>query len=276
MTDSACMAEMPLPFQRTQYAFAAAIRDPGSCETVADVPAARMDVYRELIYRNIESFLSGGFPVLSVLLDAGRWEAMVRDFLVRHHSTTPYFSGIPAEFLSYLTNERGDQPSDPPFLVELAHYEWVELALSVSEGEAPAECAELLADPLACCIAVSDIAWPLVYRFPVHRIGPDFQPTTAPSEPTCLVVYRDRSDRVRFLEVNPATFRLLQCVEDDPGRPALRYLEQIAADLGSVSGSQVLEYGAVLLRTLAERSIIGVPLRESRDRGSVPFSSFRA
>jgi hypothetical protein len=216
-------------------------------------------LYRELIFHNLESFIAAGFPVLHTLLASDHWETLVRDFVRRHRSTTPYFSGIPAEFLAFLRDVRGMQPGDPPFLVELAHYEWVELALSIAADDPPEEHTELLADPLRCRIVLSPVAWPLVYAFPVHLIGQDHQPASAPPEPTCLTVYRSREDVVRFLEINPATFRLLQAIETEPGLPATDYLEHLAGELGYSDAHAVLDYGAGLLRKLAARAVIGVP-----------------
>ena len=94
----------------------------------------------------------------------------------RHHSKTPYLFEISEEFLAYLQNERGTTETDPPFLLELAHYEWVEQALLISDAVLPAENPLLLDDPLSQTIYLSELAWPLAYRFPVHRIGPDYQP----------------------------------------------------------------------------------------------------
>ena len=90
--------------------------------------------HRELFYNNVEGFISSGFPVLRELLDDKTWHAMVRDFFSRHRCKTPYFLEISAEFLDYLENER-DTSDDPPFIKELAHYEWAELALTVAEQE---------------------------------------------------------------------------------------------------------------------------------------------
>ena len=248
--------ELPA-FQRLQYAFAAAVRGGAETELPDGVPAERMSLYRELIFNNLESFIAAGFPVLHELLPPQDWESLVRDFVRRHRSTTPYFSGIPAEFLTFLQEVRGMQPGDPPFLLELAHYEWVELALSVAGEEPPEEHAELMADPLECRIVLSPVAWPLVYEFPVHRIGREHQPVCAPPEPTFLTVYRSREDLVRFLEINPATFRLLQAIDTEPGLPATVYLEQLAVELGYSDAREVLDYGSGLLRKLAVRGVIG-------------------
>lgn len=244
-------------FQQTQYAFAAAIRQPGSAPPPAGVPKERMDLYRDLIFNNAEDFIASGFPVLHDLLAPERWQSMIRDFLWRHRSTTPYFTGIPAEFLSYLRHERGERDEDPPFLLELAHYEWVELALSVDENEAPPVEPKLIADPLSFRLRLSPTAWPLTYRFPVHRISRDFQPERPPQEPTWLAVYRDQRDDVRFLELNAVTYRLLSLIGEQPALSARIYLERIAIELGHAEATPLLGHGTDLLRDLARRGVIG-------------------
>jgi len=250
---------MPEPrplFRQTQLAFAAHIRDPERHPAPADVPPARMKMYRELFFNNVESFIESGFPVLRAILDDPRWQGLVRDFFARHRSRTPYFSGIPEEFLAYVQNERGERREDPPFLLELAHYEWVELALAIAEGEVPPEDAALIDDPLVCEIALSELAWPLAYRFPVHKISRDFQPAEPPKEPTFLAVYRDREDQVRFLELNAVTYRLLQILQQQGHCLAADCLGQIAQELGHSNPDAVLAHGAGILRDLAERGLI--------------------
>lgn len=244
-------------FRQTQYQFAAYIRDPKHNPMPAGVKPERMRLYRELFFNNIQSFISNGFPVLKTVLEEAHWQALVEDFFATHQSKTPYFAEVNEEFLQYLREERGGHAEDPPFLLELAHYEWVELALSVSEAEAPARWLELEQNPLACVISLSEVAWPLAYQFPVQLIGWDFQPSEPPPELTLLAVYRDREDHVRFLEVNPAVFRLLQILEQEGPTQAEECLRRIAAELGHADPAAVLAYGFEILRGLAERGVIG-------------------
>ena len=122
------------PFQRLQYRFAAHLRDPRRHPAPRGIEARRMKIYRELFFNNVESFLATAFPVLRRITPEARWNAMARDFFARHESHQPLFRGIAAEFLRYLERERGRVKGDPPFLRELAHYEWVELALAVSDA----------------------------------------------------------------------------------------------------------------------------------------------
>jgi hypothetical protein len=251
---------MPEPacerLRQSQYAFAAYIRDPNHQPLPAVSRPERMRTYRELFFNNIQSFIGSGFPVLRQVLDDEPWLALLDDFFARHACATPYFSGVAEEFLDYLQNERGPRPQDPPFLLELAHYEWVELALSIAEGEAPTQDSDLEAYPLDTVIFLSELAWPLAYRYPVHQISRAFQPAAPPAEPTCLAVYRDWQDQVRFLELNAATYLLLQKLEQGPAS-AHQCLGQVAQALGHSDASGLLSHGAGILKELALRGVIG-------------------
>lgn len=253
------MPRAPKKLSELQYRFAGHIRDPRAHPAPPDVPPRRMAMYRELFYNNIAGFLRSNFPVLRRILDDEHWTALAEDFFARHRCKTPYFSAIAEEFLEYLAEERGGRPEDPPFLLELAHYEWVEMALTIARGEAPATFAPPADDEilLDTPLALSELAWPLAYRFPVHEIGPDFQPTEAPEQPTCLVVYRQRDDSVHFTAITLATYRLLQLWRDTPGNTARLLLEQVAAELGQAGSAEVSRWGAEIVCELIERGILG-------------------
>ena len=94
-----------------------------------------MNIYRELFYNNVEGFMASSFPVLRKIMDDAQWHALVRDYFSNHKARTPLFPEMPREFLHYLQEEREPQDSDPAYLLELAHYEWVELALSLADEE---------------------------------------------------------------------------------------------------------------------------------------------
>ena len=249
------MADAP-DLTRIQRAFAAHIRDPQANPRPPDVEARRMAIYRELIYNNLESFLAANFPVVHRILGADAWQALVGDFLRCHRCETPLFAEIGQEFLDYLQNERAPTGTDPPFLLELAHYEWVELALALSDADRALPPVYPNGDPFSGVPVTSPLAWNLTYRFPVHRIGPEFQPDEPGPEPTHLVVYRDRHDEVQFLEINPVTQRLLQLLHESPGWRGLDALERIAEELGHPEPEQVMQGGRQLLQDLRTREII--------------------
>jgi len=213
-----------------------------------------MQIYRELFYNNVEDFLASSFPVIRAITDDARWHAMVRDYFSHHKAKTPLFPEMPREFLQYLESEREPQTEDMPFLLELAHYEWVELALTIAEQKLPAH--HHKGDLLAQIPVLSPLAWPLQYRYPVHQISPDFLPQQVGENVTSLVVYRDRQDEVGFLEINPVTACMLALLKDNKDKTGLQILQQIAQQLNHPAPQQVVQGGAEILQNLLERDIL--------------------
>jgi hypothetical protein len=248
-------AERP-DFIRRQYEFTAHIRDPEHRPAPADVEDRRMGIYRELFYNNVEDFIAGTFPVTRRVLDDAAWHALIRDYFNRHRSHTPLFLEMPREFLNYLENERGEHPEDPPFLKELAHYEWVELALSVAEERLGPEQFDPEGDLMTGRPVLSPLAWPLAYRYPVHRIGPDFQPDAPGDTPTCLVVYRDHRDEVGFIEINRVTKRLLELIDSGTDATGEALLLAIAQELSHPQPAVVVQGGREIFNRLHEKGII--------------------
>jgi hypothetical protein len=216
-----------------------------------------MAIYRDLFFNNMASLLETSFPVLRKLLTQTHWHGMIRDFLIRHRCKTPLFLELPQEFLEYLSNHRAPpHGDDPPFLLELAHYEWVELALSVSDDDADPSLADPNGDLLAGLPVISPLARNLTYRFPVHRIGPDFQPREPDPKQTHLLVYRNRQEQIEFMEINVVTQRLLQLLKEDPRLTGLAALRLIAEELRHPNPNQVIAAGMQLMQDLRARSVI--------------------
>ena len=239
-----------------QTGFAAHIRDPERQAPPADVEPRRMQIYRRLFFNNVSSLLASNFPVLRRLHDDTAWQRLVRDFYAEHRCRTPLFPEVAKEFLRYLQDGRGERPGDLPFMLELAHYEWVELALSIDEHELADEPADPAGDLLEGRPVLSPLAWPLTYRYPVHRIGPAFQPAEPPAEATHLLVYRNRSDEVRFMALNDVSRVLLGMLADGGGATGRELLLRVAAAIEHPSPERVVETGAALLGDLLDRDVL--------------------
>ena len=239
-------------FMGRQLEFAAHIRNPDLNPGPADVEPRRMRVYVELFFNNVEALLASAFPVAKSVLGQSRWLALVRRFLHLHAATTPYFLEISEEFISFL-NGLNDE-SLPGFMVELCHYEWVELGLAVAEDEIPDTGIDIDGDLSAGVVVRSPLAWPLTYRYPVHRIGPAHQPEAPAPEPVHLVVYRGRDDSVRFMEINALTQRLLMLLDGTiSGAAALTVL---AAEASGLDAERVQATGLATLQRLQKAEII--------------------
>lgn len=249
------MAKLPR-FQESQYAFAAHIRDPQTHPAPSNIEDRRMAIYRDLFFNNVSGLLASTFPVVKKILTEQQWNDIVRDFFARHKSHTPYFLEIPKELIAYLQDERETAAGDPPFLFELAHYEWAELALTIDTTEICLEDIKRQGDLLSGRPVISPLAWSLAYSFPVQHISPDFLPQEAAEEPTFLVVYRDLADQVGFIEINAVTARLLELLELEEPKTGRELLTQIAGELNHPKPDVVIEGGRETLEHLRRHDII--------------------
>ena len=243
-------------FIQTQYAFAAHIRDPDNQPVPDGIEDRRMAIYRELFYNNVEGFLSSSFPVLRSLYTDEQWHGMVRDYFHHHLAHSPLFLEIPREFLTWLHDEREPQAEDLPFLYELAHYEWAELALTIAEENADLQTVDPAEDLLEGVPVLSPLVWHMTYAWPVHRIGPDFIPTVSEQTATSLVVYRDRDDEVGFMEINPVTKRLLELLEANASATGRELLVQIATEMSHPEPEVVINGGLDIMQNLHRKGII--------------------
>ncbi len=248
-------APLKTDFQKKQAEFSAYIRDPYNNPQPADVDAKRMQVYRELFFNNVESFLSSNFPVIRSILNNQQWTELCQDFFSRHSCKTPYFSEIPEEFIDFLQTKRNNT-DDYPFLLELAHYEWVEMALSIAKEEPPLITEDFIDSLAEKSLNLSPLSWLLAYQFPVHKISPSYLPDCAPPHPTWLLVYRDDDDEVRFIELNAITFRLLQLIEESPAIDGQTCLQQLAQETPHINRKTIFQNGLTILQDMAQKGVI--------------------
>ncbi len=246
-------------FQDIQKEFAAHIRNPDKNAAPSEIEARRMKIYSNLFYNNVESFVSRAYPVLGKIYGEEKWQAMVKDFFENHACSSPYFSDIAKEFLEFLQTDR-DLSQDPPFLVELAHYEWVELALEISQEEIPSTGFNPEGKLLHSQIVVSPLAWTLQYQWPVHQIGPDFQPESS-EQVYFLLVYRNALDQIKFMELNAITARLLSIIQENPlftGTNAIEFLseELLSQGIENLPLELLMEKGEEALNHLRQQGII--------------------
>ena len=244
-------------FRRIQLDFAAHIRNPETADLLSGIDARRMKIYIDLFYNNIESFLANTFPIAKQVLKGEVWNNLVREYIHTHTAETPYFLEIPEEFLKFLQQreQRGSVAKLPDFMLELCHYEWVELAVDVSEAEIPEEDIDPGGDLLAGSPVLSPLAWSLSYTYPVHQIGPGFLPGSEPGE-YFFVVYRNRMDKVGFIESNVVTARLLQLLTDDTAASGKDILQKVADELPHLRTEQISQGGIQTLEKFRSLDII--------------------
>jgi hypothetical protein len=212
-----------------QFTMARHLRDPDAHAPPPGIEERRLRIYRELFFNAIESLLAGGFPVIRQTLGEAGWKALVRAFYARHRSRTPLFPQVAGEFVEYL-DMHASEDMLLPWLPELAHYEWVEQALFVSDATIPPHDRD--GDLIEGVPVLSPLALPLAYRWPVSEIGPGQVPKQAPKEATTLLVHRDAQGEVRFTKIAPLVHRLLEMIRSH-ARTGREHLALLAREIGA-------------------------------------------
>ena len=249
-------ASTELPsFQQYQLAFSSHIRNPQLHKRPRGVEARRMKIYNELLFNNLEGFLLACFPVLRQVLGKRKWSKLVRDFFTEHRCHTPFFRQIPDEFIHYLKNERGDREEDPAFMQDLAHYEWVELMLSVSIKGINLELIDTPGDLMNSQPVLNPVMSLQSYAYPVHRISPRFKPTAEQKEETHFAILRNKDDEVKFILINPISMRLLSLLQAT-ALSGKEVLKQIASEMKHPNPEVVLAGGLEIMQSLQQSEVI--------------------
>ena len=236
-----------LAFQQYQLAFTAHIRDPKAHNKPAHVPEERMAVYLEAVFNNIFESVSVCFPVCQAVLGKRAWRVLLKEFVKNYAAQSPIFREIPQQFLNHLETIK----NLPPYLKPLAHYEWVELAVSALETETPtlSKTTDLLHEKPV--LAPAHML--LRYDYAVHKISARNKLTTP--EVTYLLVFRRANFEVKFIELNPMTFNLLNLIDTEnlTGKQALT---RLAEEINHPDTDAIIAFGAGILNDLAEQQAI--------------------
>ena len=247
--------DKPESFRTVQQQFTRHMRDPENTPAPADIEDRRIGIYRDLLFNNVANFMANSFPVLRKITPDEKWHEMMRDYFKRHKARTPLFPRMPQEFIHYLENER-DPDLDPPYTLELAHYEYIETAVSIDTRELDWRGINQDGDLLAGVPVLSPLVRLHCYQYPVHKISRDNLPASKPETPTYMAIYRNRDDKVQFVELNPVSARLLELIQGDQNRTGRELLESIAAEMQHPDPGIVIQGGLDIMKDLRARDVL--------------------
>lgn len=128
------MTEGTAAFQRQMLQLASFARSPDRASLPEGLAPERAQIYRQLFLNNIAELLASTLPVTRAQVPEPVWRHWVSSFYSQYPHSTPYFMEIAGEFVEYLNGEREGHDDELPAWRELAHYEWVQLAISVDAG----------------------------------------------------------------------------------------------------------------------------------------------
>ena len=241
-------------FQQYQLAFTARLRDPRHQPVPAGVAPERMAVYDEIVFNNLLESVSACFPVARKTTGKTAWLKLIRKFLQTHSADSPLFRKVPEEFLTFL------QHTDlalAPYLQALCHYEWIELYLSSIPTQSHQDVdvhGDIAQQPLVFTQAMQL----LHYDYAVHKISPKSKRQYKAAtylEPTYLLVHRDENDKIKFIELNPVTFKLITLVKSGE-LAAAQALNMLADELNHPQPQMIMQFGLGVLQELKQQGVI--------------------
>ncbi|WP_233080107.1 HvfC family RiPP maturation protein [Rheinheimera soli] len=239
-----------MKFQQLQQQFVSYLREPDKNERPVDIEQERLDVYRELLFNNVSGFVCAAFPVLKSLYSDQAWLLRLQLFFAGYRCENPFFLSIAQSFLDFLQHQYQLQPDDPVFMLELAHYEWLELELATRKAEPGRPICDLKQQALQ----LSDLASVQAYQYPVHKICLEFQPTE--TEASFLLIHRNSDDEVKFIALNQLTTLLLQVLGQQPGLTLAELVSQLSPYVPQLDPAQLLSGAETILRDFAEKGIV--------------------
>ncbi len=238
-----------------QHDFGRSIRTPGKYPTLTGVTSDTISVYHSLVYSTLYEVTSQAFPVLFEVLGSTSWEKLVRLFLKESAATTPYFYQIPEIFLNYLETLSPKvmlAEGLPVYLYDLAHYEWIELALELADIDLDDIGVDQTTSLKNGVAVLSPLAWVVAYDYPVHQINVENMQV---DQSDCyFIVYRNRQDQVKFMEIDENTVQLLSAIAHNLNDKSP--LETVSLVKQNTKHQQSSEQGLALLEKFKQLDII--------------------
>ena len=249
-------------FQQYQHQFVDYLRDPLENEAVPESLPQSSRIYARLLYSKIEGSLDNCFPLSCKLLGTKRWTQLIQSFIKNHRCKSPLYREIPDEFVDYLINEQIAIVL-PEFIVELAHYEWMELVLETEKATPSKPCFPINEDILNVIPAFNPVLHLLHYNYPVQHItasDPYWEGWASRTEPysqesIILVALRDSEDNVQFIEINTITARLIELMREGLSTAEQALLE-LAAEMHYGDHETILPFGTAIFKQLEQQQII--------------------
>jgi hypothetical protein len=108
-------------------------------------PADRLRVYADMYFWRILDALREDYPRVAALLGEHAWQALGRDYLIRHPSTNPSLRHAGRALAAFIAATA--EPGAPPWLAALARLEWARVEVFDAPDARPLRLADLRTIP---------------------------------------------------------------------------------------------------------------------------------
>lgn len=249
-------------FQKYQHQFVDYLRNPLKNGAIPESLPQRSGIYAKLLFGKIENSLNNCFPISRQLLGSTCWKHLIQAFIKNHRCNSPLYREIPDEFIAYLMVEKSPMAL-PKFIIELMHFEWMELVLETEKPVLSRQIMPVKPDKLTDIPVLNPVLHLLHYHYPVQNITAydlhwnswSSRLVSYPREAIILAGLRNGDDIVHFIELNAVTARLIELMQEGlySGKQALL---ELAAEMHYKDHKSILPSGIKILQQLEQQQII--------------------
>jgi len=232
-------------------------------------PQNRLKLYEELLFAGIESTLSSLYPFCRRFFNSRDWHQLVEQYR-RQYPSASYQLYKSAEAFPQFLSEQEALMTEIPFLIDLSHYEWLEVVLLNAKDMAlPNNLDTACPSQLTTLSAMRPYWNPISHlyhcRYPIPSIldlmrrQEDLSPPYPFKKQSIdILLYRDMDTlSVRFFQLNELTSQLWQlCQTGKSYLEVFQLLQKNIAALHSIDFRVILEEGFKLLKQCHQEGIL--------------------
>ncbi|MEN9617983.1 MAG: hypothetical protein RL406_220 [Pseudomonadota bacterium] len=236
-------------FRQFQFALARHLRDPLGVPAPAGVAVSDAATCTQDMVKHVREVLEPAFPVTHALLGDAMWEHAVRLFLKDAHPHSPWASTTQRAFLDHV-RESSDMQRLPAWLQDLAHFEWLQNAVSNTPVSWPV--CDANADVMHHPVVLNPTHVEAAYEWPVHGIDTEHQPSHMQS--TYVSMLRDKDDVLHVFDSSVFRGQLIDLLRD--GQTGEQAFMALAMWLSHPEPEAFVREGAAVMAQLQREGIV--------------------
>lgn len=152
-------------FRQSQFALARYLRNPLAVLPPEEVTIEDAIACTQAMAAHLSEVLDTAFPVTHALLGEDLWQQAVRLFLKEAPSHAPWAGAVQRAFVAHVSQSPSMQGL-PAWLQDLAHYEWLQNAVSTASVNWPAF--DVHGDVMQRAVVLNPTHVEAVYEWPLH------------------------------------------------------------------------------------------------------------
>jgi hypothetical protein len=187
----------------------------GNYQNIPGVNETHVKQYRRLVFNVIDDTLITAYPLTRKLLSHKEWDDLVQEFFSTRNCSNPQIWKMPKELFEFLESKEHVLVEKYPFLLDLLHFEWLEIELYMMEDE-PLLAYSTEGDVQEDAFYLNPELQILALQYPVHiKIAKEI--ITEDEGQYFVAIHRHPSNgKVIFTEINYAHLLLIDLLMQKP------------------------------------------------------------